>query len=45
MPTPKLTLHWGLFAAVAALLVVLAIPQPEGLTAAGQRMLGILASA
>lgn len=45
VPTPKLTLHWGLFAAVAALLVVLAIPQPEGLTVAGQRMLAILAFA
>ncbi|WP_373379394.1 DASS family sodium-coupled anion symporter [Cupriavidus nantongensis] len=43
--TPRLTLHWGLFAAAAALIAVLAIPQPDGLTIAGQRMLAILAFA
>lgn len=42
---PGMTLHWGLFLAVAVLLGVLAIPQPEGLTIAGQRMLAILAFA
>jgi sodium-dependent dicarboxylate transporter 2/3/5 len=37
--------HWGLLAAIAALILVVALPTPEGLPIAGQRMLGILAFA
>ncbi|WP_042887517.1 anion permease [Cupriavidus necator] len=42
---PKVTLHWGLYVAVAVLIGVLAIPLPEGLAVAGHRMLAILAFA
>lgn len=42
---PNVTLHWGLYVAVAVLIGVLAIPLPEGLTVAGHRMLAILAFA
>ncbi len=42
---PGATLHWGLFAAVAALLAVLAVPLPADLPVAGHRMLAILAFA
>lgn len=34
--------RWGLWAALAALLVVMLLPQPDGLPVAGQYMLGIL---
>src|SRR5664279_5298563 len=37
--------NWGLLAAVAALIVVLLLPTPEGLPVAGHRMLAILAFA
>ncbi len=37
--------NWGLLLAVAALIVVLLLPTPEGLPVAGQRMLAILAFA
>jgi len=37
--------HWGLLAAVVALIVVIAIPTPEGLPVAGHRMLAVLAFA
>ena len=37
--------NWGLFAAVAALVVVLLLPTPAGLPVAGHRMLAILAFA
>jgi anion transporter len=43
--TPKVTLHWGLYLALAVLAAVLLIPTPEGLPIAGQRMLAILAFA
>ncbi|MFP3617266.1 anion permease, partial [Paraburkholderia sp. SIMBA_050] len=43
--TPKATLHWGLYLALAVLVAVLLIPTPEGLPVAGQRMLAILAFA
>lgn len=36
---------WGIVAAIAALVAVLALPQPAGLTAAGQTTLAILAFA
>jgi len=48
-PAPKETnwfvANWGLFAAVAALIVVLLLPTPAGLPVAGHRMLAILAFA
>jgi len=44
-PTPKPTLHWGLFAAAAVLVAVLAMPLPADLPVAGHRMLAILAFA
>jgi sodium-dependent dicarboxylate transporter 2/3/5 len=37
--------YWGLFAAVAALVVILLLPTPAGLPVAGHRMLAILAFA
>ena len=37
--------NWGLFAAIAALVVVLLLPTPAGLPVAGHRMLAILAFA
>jgi anion transporter len=37
--------YWGLFAAIAALVVILFLPTPEGLPLAGHRMLAILAFA
>ena len=37
--------YWGLFAAIAALVVILFLPTPEGLPVAGHRMLAILAFA
>ena len=37
--------NWGLFAAVAALVVILLLPTPAGLPVAGHRMLAILAFA
>ena len=37
--------YWGLLAAVAAMVVVLLIPTPEGLPVAGHRMLAVLAFA
>src|SRR5450756_2145475 len=37
--------NWGLLAAVAALVVILLLPTPEGLPVAGHRMLAILAFA
>lgn len=37
--------HWGLLAALAALLIVMALPTPESLPVAGQRMLAVLAFA
>jgi sodium-dependent dicarboxylate transporter 2/3/5 len=37
--------NWGLLAAIAALVVILLLPTPEGLPVAGHRMLGILAFA
>lgn len=40
-----LTSNWGLFAALAALVVVLLFPTPAGLPVAGHRMLAILAFA
>src|SRR5579862_1566042 len=36
---------WGLLIAVAALVAILALPQPAGLSVAGQHMLGIFAFA
>ncbi|MGN5478929.1 DASS family sodium-coupled anion symporter [Cupriavidus basilensis] len=44
-PTPTATLHWGLFAAAAVLIGVLAMPLPADLPVAGHRMLAILAFA
>src|SRR4051812_13021278 len=47
-PTAKpswLRSNWGLLLAVAALIVALWLPTPEGLSIAGQRMLAILAFA
>ncbi len=40
-----LSSNWGLFAAIAALVVVLLLPTPAGLPVAGHRMLAILAFA
>jgi anion transporter len=37
--------NWGLLLAIAALVVVILLPAPEGLSIAGQRMLAILAFA
>jgi anion transporter len=37
--------NWGILLAVAALVAVLLLPTPEGLTTAGQRMLAVLAFA
>src|SRR5260370_42205661 len=37
--------NWGVLLAVAALVVVLWLPMPEGLSIAGQRMLAVLAFA
>jgi anion transporter len=37
--------NWGLLLAIAALIVVILLPTPEGLSVAGQRMLAILAFA
>ena len=37
--------NWGLFAAIAALVVILLLPTPAGLPVAGHRMLAILAFA
>lgn len=37
--------NWGLLLAVAALIVVILLPTPEGLSIAGQRMLAVLAFA
>ena len=37
--------YWGLFAAIAALVVILLLPTPAGLPVAGHRMLAILAFA
>ncbi|MDO9564438.1 MAG: anion permease, partial [Bradyrhizobium sp.] len=37
--------HWGILLAVAALVTVIWLPTPEGLSIAGQRMLGVLAFA
>jgi solute carrier family 13 (sodium-dependent dicarboxylate transporter), member 2/3/5 len=43
-PAPAESVNpWGLLAAVAALLAVLALPAPQGLPYAGQIMLGLLA--
>jgi len=45
-PKPTwLRLNWGVLLAVAALVAVLWLPTPEGLSIAGQRMLAILAFA
>lgn len=41
-PASKFSLTMGLWLAVAAMLVVLALPTPEGLSVAGHRMLAIL---
>jgi sodium-dependent dicarboxylate transporter 2/3/5 len=41
-PTPRFTIPWGLLVGIAALLLVLALPRPEALPVAGQRMLAIL---
>src|SRR5688500_15179028 len=40
-----LSANWGLLAAVAALIVILSLPTPEGLPVAGHRMLAVLAFA
>jgi len=49
LPSPAqptwLRSNWGVLLAVAALVAVLLLPTPEGLSAAGQRMLAILAFA
>ncbi|WP_454621957.1 DASS family sodium-coupled anion symporter [Bradyrhizobium cenepequi] len=37
--------NWGLLVAIAALVFVILLPTPEGLSVAGQRMLGVLAFA
>lgn len=37
--------HWGLLAALAALVIVIALPAQDGLPVAGQRMLAVLAFA
>jgi sodium-dependent dicarboxylate transporter 2/3/5 len=37
--------NWGLLLAIAALIVVIVVPTPEGLSVAGQRMLAVLAFA
>jgi len=37
--------NWGILLAVAALVAVLWLPTPEGLSIAGQRMLAVLAFA
>lgn len=37
--------NWGLLLAIAALIVVIVLPTPEGLSVAGQRMLAVLAFA
>lgn len=37
--------NWGLLAAIAAMIAVLLAPAPDGLSVAGQRMLGVLAFA
>lgn len=37
--------NWGLIAAIAALVIIVALPTPAGLTVAGHRMLAILAFA
>ena len=37
--------HWGLLLAILALVVVILLPTPEGLSIAGQRMLAVLAFA
>src|SRR5450631_1413407 len=42
---PWLRSNWGVLLAVAALVAVLWLPTPEGLSIAGQRMLAILAFA
>jgi anion transporter len=42
---PWLRANWGLLLAIAALVVVILLPTPEGLSIAGQRMLAILAFA
>lgn len=46
-PARKSWLHanWGLLVGLLALVIVIALPTPEGLSVAGQRMLGILAFA
>jgi sodium-dependent dicarboxylate transporter 2/3/5 len=46
-PTEKgwLASNWGLLAAIAALVVILLLPTPEGLPVAGHRMLAIFAFA
>ena len=37
--------HWGLLTGLAALIIVIMLPTPEGLPVAGQRMLAVLAFA
>jgi di/tricarboxylate transporter len=37
--------NWGIFLAVTALIAVILLPTPEGLSIAGQRMLAVLAFA
>jgi len=37
--------NWGVLLAVAALVIVMLLPTPEGLSIAGQRMLAVLAFA
>ena len=49
VPTPAqptwLRSNWGVLLAVAALVAVMLLPTPEGLSVAGQRMLAVLAFA
>ena len=44
-PASKPAIHWGLYAAIAVLAIVLWIPTPADLPVAGHRMLAILAFA